>query len=172
MSAGPSQHLQIGYVARAHGLRGEVAIRTFDPASEALFDVDRVLVRRRDGQQAQLTVEHVRNANKELLTTFAEVSTREDAAGLVGATVFVFREDLEPPSEGEYFQGDLVGLRAFDEAGAEVGVVEEIWSHGEVPTLVIRGGGQEHLLPFVDQFVPDVDLPNRKVVVRLPEISD
>ena len=34
-----SPHLQVGYVAKAHGLRGEVTVRTFDPASTALFEV-------------------------------------------------------------------------------------------------------------------------------------
>lgn len=167
-----SPHLQVGYVAKAHGLKGEVTVRTFDPASEALFEVDRALVRTRGGEERELTIEGARTAGKELLVTFEEVASREAAQGLVGSTVFVFREDLAPPAEGEFFQGDLIGLRAIDEGGAALGAVEELWSTGEVPTLVIRGGAQELLVPFVDDFVVTVDLDQGQIVIRPPELTE
>jgi 16S rRNA processing protein RimM len=172
VSAARPPLLQVGYVSRAHGLKGEVAVRTFDPASEVLFEVDRVSLRRKDGTEAEFTVKDVRSTSKDLLVSLAEASSRPACEALVGSTVFVFRCDLEPPAEGEYFQGDLLGLLAVDEAGQEVGRVEEIWSHGEVPTLVIRGGGQEHLLPFVDQFIPQVDVDAGRLTVRIPEIAE
>ena len=174
MSAERTPHLQVGYVARAHGLRGEVAVKTFDPASEVLLEVERIHVRGKDGRTRDLTIAESRSTSKEILLSFDEVPDRTAAEGLVGGTVFVFREDLEPPAEedDEYFQGDLIGLEAVDESGARIGTVEEVWSHADVPTLVIREGKVEHLLPFIDQFVPEVKLSERRVVVRLPELEE
>ncbi|ATB39128.1 ribosome maturation factor RimM [Cystobacter fuscus] len=163
-------HLEMGYVARAHGLKGEVAVRPFDPASESLDYVERVLVRTRAGQERLLRIESVRPTPKETLVVFEEVERREDAEALVGATVLVFREDLEPPEEDEYFQGDLVGLTAVDEAGNVLGRVEELWDTGEVPNLVIRAEGREELVvPFADDFVSTVDIPGGRLVVKPPE---
>lgn len=171
MSTG--SHLQVGYVARVHGLRGEVVVKTFDPASEVLFQVERIVLRPREGGEARtLTVEDTRTAGKDILVALAGVSTRESAQQLVGSTLLVFREDLEPPGEGEYFQGDLIGLEAVDAQGTVLGRVEEIWSTGEVPTLVIRGGPQELLLPFADDFVDTVDLDARRMVVKPPELTE
>ncbi|HEY0093407.1 MAG TPA: 16S rRNA processing protein RimM, partial [Archangium sp.] len=103
-------HLELGYVARAHGLQGEVAVRAFDPASETLDYVKRVLVRPRTGAERVLRIESVRPTPKEMLVVFEGVRGRVQAEALVGATVLAFREDLDAPEEGEYFQGDLVGL--------------------------------------------------------------
>jgi 16S rRNA processing protein RimM len=167
-----SPHLQVGYVAKAHGLQGEVVIRTFDPASRVLFDVERARVRRRDGTEMNLTVEDARSTAKELIVAFAEVGTREQAEELVGATVFVFREELEPPKHGEFFQGDLVGLQAVSEDGRPLGKVEEIWTTGEVPTLVIRQRDEELLVPFAEDFVGEVDIERRLIVVRPPEVAE
>jgi 16S rRNA processing protein RimM len=162
--------LQLGYVSRAHGLNGEVVIRTFDPGSEALFEVDRIVVEPRSGNVQELTIAEVRSGPKgDLIVSFEKVTGRQRAEHLVGAKVFVKREDLEPPAEGEYFQGDLVGLKAFDEAGEELGVVEEVWSTGPVPNLVIRGAVGELIVPFADEFVPKVELEARRVVIRKPE---
>jgi 16S rRNA processing protein RimM len=166
----PRPLLELGYVARAHGLRGEVAIRAFDPGSETLEAVERVRVRTRAGEERELRIESVRPTPKEGLVAFEGVETREAAGALVGSTVFVYREDLEPPAEGEYFQGDLVGLTAVDEAGQELGRVAELWSTGQVPNLVIRGPGRPELIvPFADEFVPSVDVPRGRIVLRPPE---
>ncbi len=167
----PRPLLELGYVARAHGLSGEVGLRTFNPGSDTLDIVERVLVRTRSGEERELRIESVRPTPKENLVGFKGVASREAAEALVGATVLVWREDLEPPAEGEYFLGDLMGLTAVDESGRELGKVVEIWETGEVPNLVIRGNGVkgELAVPFADEFVPTVELEAGRLVVRPPE---
>lgn len=162
-------HLATGYVARAHGLDGEVGIKTFDPASETLFEVERVFLKLRDGSELELQIDSIRTSNKDVLVMFEGIDRRTKAEPLVGSTVHVFREDLDPPTEGEYFLGDLVGLKAVDEQDAELGVVEEVMDAGPVPNLVIRKGTEELMVPFADEFVPKVDIEGGKVTVKPPE---
>jgi 16S rRNA processing protein RimM len=165
-------HLQVGYVSRAHGLGGEVVIRTFDPASATLLEVERVLLRAKDGKERELKLSSARMTSADLLVQFGKIGTREAAKALVGSTVLVFREDLPAPEEGEYFLGDLVGLQAVSEDGQRLGVVEEVWDSGPVPNLVIREEGKEHLVPFAEAYCPEVDLDGRRIVVRLPEYAE
>ncbi|GHG99015.1 ribosome maturation factor RimM [Comamonas sp. JC664] len=168
-----SPYLELGYVSRAHGLRGEVAIRALDPSSETLDSVERIFVRTRAGEEKVLRLEGLRPTPKEDIVVLEGVASRNDAEALVGAKVFVFREDLEPPAEGEFFQGDLVGLEAVDVAGNTLGRVEEIWATGEVPNLVIRAQGREELVvPFADEFVPSVDIAAGRIVIQPPEYVD
>ena len=161
-----SATLVVGYVSRAHGLSGEVAVRMFDAASEALDGVERLVLRSRDGEEREFAVLAARPASKEVLLSLASVAGREAAEALRGSTVLVHREDLVPPSDGEFFQGDLVGLQAVSPAGEALGKVEEVWNAGPVPTLVIRGGPGELLVPFADDFVSSVDLEKGVIVVR------
>ncbi len=170
-------HLELGYVARAHGMNGEVGVKTFDPASETLFDVPRALLKLRSGEERVLSIQEVRDANKELLVTFQQIRRREAAEELVGSTVFVFREDLPVPAEGEYFQGDLVGLTARSEAGDVLGVVKGFLESGPVPNLVIERAGEgteviETLIPFIEDFIVAVDLPGGTVTVRPLEFPE
>jgi 16S rRNA processing protein RimM len=166
-------HLELGYVARAHGLHGELAIRSFDPASTTLEEVDRVILRAKDGTERELAIEALRQASKETLVVLEGVRGRAAAEALKGATVLVFREDLEPPADNEFFQGDLVGLAAFDPEGRPLGTVEALWETGPVPNLVIRQEGKEELVvPFADEFVPEVDLAQGRLVVRPPEWTE
>jgi 16S rRNA processing protein RimM len=159
-------HLQFGYVPRAHGLHGEVVVRTFDPGSTVLDEIERVFVRPRRGDERELAVSEVREGPRgELLVRFEGVRRREDAEALTGAALFAFREDLEAPAEDEVFQGDLVGLEAFSPDGARLGVIEGLFDAGPVPNLVIRDGQKELMVPLVDDFVKEIDLGAGRVVV-------
>jgi 16S rRNA processing protein RimM len=165
--------LQFGYVSKAHSLTGEVLVKTFDPTSQIFNDVERVALRLRDGAEIELGIDSVRDGTKgTLIIGFDGVESRESALRLVGATLLAFRDDLPQPTEGEFFQGDLVGLEAFDEQGRPLGAVAEIWNSGPVPNLVIRGPGlPEVWVPFAEEFVVSTDVKGRRLVVRPPEIT-
>jgi 16S rRNA processing protein RimM len=168
-----SSALEIGYVRRTFGARGEVAIRCFDPGSLVLATVKRVQLRLKDGTVCELSIGDQRRAPQEFIVQLESVSTLSDSKRLVGARVSVFREDLEPPAEGEFFQGDLVGLAAVTESGEPLGKVAEIWNTGPVPNLVIRNdSGSELIVPFADEFVPQVDLAAGRLVVRPIEFME
>ncbi len=158
--------LQIGYIARAHGLRGELVLKTFDPASTAINEVDVLVLVTRDGKEHTLTLESVAEApGGDIRVRFEGMTRREDCEPFKASGVFVRREDLEPPAEGEFFHGDLVGLEAFTPEGKRLGVVEEMWSSGPVPNLVIRDGKEEQMVPFAEDFVKQVDLAGKRVIV-------
>jgi 16S rRNA processing protein RimM len=169
----PRPTLEVGYVARVHGLKGELSIRTFDPESEALTTVQRVVLRLRTGEERPVEIVGARRAADATLVQVAGVVSRSAAEPLRGATVLVHREDLPPPAEGEWFQGDLLGLEARTPEGRPLGTVTEIWNTGPVPNLVIEGAGPEPLVvPFVDEFVPEVDVERGVLVVRPPEMLE
>ena len=165
--------LEVGYICGAHGLAGEVAVRTFDPQSEVLSEVTRAVLELKDRSRRELTFASLRAGGKQHLVKFKEITTRSEAEGCVGARLFVFREELEPLEDGECYQGDLVGLKAIDEQGRVIGTVEEVWNTGPVPNLVIRGPTDlELLIPLVDEFVPNVDLDAGTVVIRKLQFNE
>jgi 16S rRNA processing protein RimM len=169
----PRPTLEVGYVARVHGLKGELAVRTFDPESEAIATVRRLIVRLRSGEEQALEVESTRRTPDATLVCVRGIRSRSAAEPFKGAAVLVYREDLPPPEEGEWFQGDLVGLEARTPEGAPLGRVTEVWNTGPVPILVVQGPGPQPLLvPFVDEFVPEVDVEAGVLVVRPPEMLE
>lgn len=168
-----SSLLQIGYIPRAHGLKGEIVLKTFDPASTVLDEVERLVLITRDGKQHEVEIETVGEApGADLLITLKGIRHRDRADAFRGATAHVYRDDLEPPAEGEFFHGDLVGLEAFTPEGKRLGVVEEVWSTGPVPNLCIRDGKEELLVPFAEEFVPKVELEAKRVTIIPPSYDE
>ena len=158
--------LHVGYISRAHGLNGEMILKTFDPSSAVLDQVERITLVTRAGETREFTINTAgESPGSDLLITLKGINRRLDADPLVGSAVHVRREDLEAPAEGEFFHGDLVGLEAFTPEGKRLGIIEEVWSTGPVPNLCIRDGKEELLVPFAEEFVPRVDLAGGRVTV-------
>jgi 16S rRNA processing protein RimM len=155
--------VEVGFVARAHGLRGEIRVRLHAPESTVLLEVEEVVV----GGAAR-RVESARPTNGAVLLALVGVDDRDAAEALRGQTVEVDRAAI-PLAAGEYLLQDLPGCEVVDAAGAPVGTIAEVMN-GAQPILVIHdGAGRERLVPAVPAFVLAVDVAARRVVVELPE---
>ncbi len=162
--------LEFGYISRAHGMQGEVVVRTFDPTSSVLDEIERVHLTLKDGSEQTLQITDVREGpNGDLLVSFKGIRHRDQADALRGSKLQAFRDELEAPAEGEYFQGDLLGLTVQTPEGVVVGVIEEIMNAGPVPNFVIRQGERELMVPFAEEFVQRIDLEAGIAVLSLPE---
>lgn len=161
-----NSRLEVGGVARAHGIKGEVAIHTHDPDSDILGQVERVYI-----GGVEYAVEEARGtAQRGWLVALAGVTTRNDAEALQGKPVEIAREDLEL-EDGEVILHDLVGCECRLADGTSWGTVVAIDVGVGQDRLVVHAGGMERLLPIVDVFVTKIDLEARIVTVAPPEGS-
>lgn len=159
--------LEFGYVARPHGLAGECAVRVYDASTPVFAKAKKWVALTRQGHEVELRVRALREGPKgDVLAFFVGVTNQAQAKALVGSKLHVHRKDLGRLKEGEFFQGDLVGLKAFDPSGKALGEVVEVWSSGPVPNLVIQGEGEELMIPFADEFVVQVNAGEGTIVVR------
>ena len=76
---------------------------------------------------------------------------------------------LDDPDE--WYDHQLVGLAAVDPAGAAAGHGRGRRARARRPTCSSSGPatGREHLVPFVRELVPEVDVPAGRIVVAAPE---
>jgi 16S rRNA processing protein RimM len=154
--------IEIGFVARAHGIRGEICAITHDPDSTTLGEVDAVWIK---GQR--YAIESVRDTQKGWLIALDGVPDRNAAEALRGAKLEVEREDI-PLGEDEMLVGDLVGCAVRLPDGSPWGEIVGV-EFGLQLRLVIRHGAVQRELPLVDELVTNIDLDARVVTVDPPE---
>jgi 16S rRNA processing protein RimM len=157
--------IEIGGIARAHGIRGEVVIVTHDPDSETLAEVERIYL---DGVPRRILA--ARGTHRGWLVLLDGVATRNEAEALRGRRVEVDRDDLHLAA-GDILLHDLVGCAVRLVDGTPWGVIAEIESvaGGLQDRLIIHDGDVERMLPLVDVFVKNIDLDARVVTVDPPE---
>ena len=158
--------IALGVVARPHGVRGELRVHPYNPESTLLLTEPLLWLRERGGLTREATVEHARPGPKgAVLLTLVEVVDREEAERLRGAELCVPRAHLPKLAEGEWYQADLVGLRAVSAAGDVLGEVVEVVEYPTVCCLRVRCEDGDREVPLVEPWVGEVDVEGGRVVV-------
>lgn len=165
-----SRDILLGVVIGAHGLKGEVKVKTFTESPDALADYG--ALRAKDGRN--FTVVSVRDAKPDIaVVRLREIETRETAEALKGCELFVARAALPPIDEEEFYHADLIGLAAVDAEGRALGRVKSLHNFGAGDVIEIaRPDGDELLLPFTRAIVPMIDLKLGRIVVVAPDETD
>ena len=156
--------LCVAVVTGAHGVRGAVRLKSFTAEPEAVAGY-RPLTDRSGARVFALTL--TGRAKDALVARIDGIDDRDAAQALKGTELFIDRAQLAAPEdEDEFYQADLIGLRAETEDGAVYGTVRAIQNFGAGDLLeVARPDGGLELLPFNHDVVPVVDLETGRVVV-------
>ena len=155
----------IGVVAAPHGVRGTVRVKAMGSGRHFREGIAPTV----NGER--LLILRARETPKGFLLDLEGIENREEAAGLRGAELVLDRGELDPPEEGEFYVGDLVGLEAYDETGTCVGSVVALFETPAHDVLVVRDDneGAERYVPFTHEHVPEVDPKGGRVVLSFLE---
>ncbi|NVB78407.1 MAG: 16S rRNA processing protein RimM [Kofleriaceae bacterium] len=154
--------IEIGGVARAHGIRGEIVIVTHDPDSATLGSVSSIYI---DGIERKVAA--ARDTQRGWLVVLEGVTTRTEAESFRGKSVEVDRSDLEL-ADDDVILDDLVGCEVRLPDGSPWGTIYAVDAGAHQDLLVIHDGELERLLPLVDEFVTDIDVDAGIVTVDPP----
>jgi 16S rRNA processing protein RimM len=163
-----AERICVAQIGGAHGLRGEVRLKSFTADPMAVRDYGPLTTE--DGS-ATFELEAVRPGKGHLVARFRGVGDRNTAERLVNVRLFVSRERLPTPAPDEFYHADLIGLSAVTADGTEIGIVVAIhdFGAGDILELQPRAGGTTIMVPFTAEFVPSVEIASGRIVVQPPE---
>lgn len=161
-AAGTSgKSITLGVITGPQGLQGEVRIRPFTDDPKGLERYKTLQVGNRT-----LTLSRIRVQPNGVIARFKEITDRTAAENLRGAELSLPREALPPTEEDEFYQADLIGMEAVTPEGEVIGEVIAIPNYGSSDLLEIRTpAGKTHLVPFIDDAVPDVLQDEGRIVI-------
>ena len=154
----------VGVIGRAHGVRGEVVVQPRTDEPERRFAPGQRL--RAEGTAHTFTVVSRRDHSGRMLVQFDGLTDRNAVEAVRGTVLVADVDEAEPPAEpGEYYDRQLVGLRACTVDGAPIGVVVGVLHLPAQDLLQIQTDTEVRLVPFVAALVPEVDLAAGTVTV-------
>lgn len=165
-----SELVVIGRIVKPFGIKGDVRVRSLSDVPGRLTELKSATLVAPSGREVTTTVSRVREEDGGFYVMgFAAFSTPEDAAAFRGGLIKIPRDQSPPLPEGQYYEGDLLGLTVVEENGTPLGIVEDILQTGSNHVFVVRGGGREILIPGTKEVVASVDLGRRVMAVRRME---
>ena len=158
--------VQIARIGKPHGIRGEVTVQVLTDAPDERFTAGTQLTVD-PAKLGPLTVRSARWNKDILLLGFEEIKDRNQAETLRGARLSVDSEDADD-DEDAWYEHELVGLEA--RVGTEVvGKVVGLSTLAVQDLLLIENAeGEEILVPFVTEIVPEVNVEDGYVLLTPP----
>lgn len=161
-----TQNICVGMIVAAHGIKGEVKVKSFteDAAKLASYGplLDETGTRKFD-----LTVNAVTKGA--VIAAIKGIGNRNAAEALKGTKLFVPRGALPELAEEEFYHADLIGLTVELCDGTALGAVIAVHNFGAGDVIEVKrttGGTLD--IPFTDKVVPVVDIEGGRIVIEPP----
>jgi len=161
--AKPQNPIQMAVIGAAHGIKGELRVKSFTGDPLALADYGPLY----DADGRAFQIADIRLQKEIAVVRFKGVADRNAAEALTGTPLFVDRDMLpDELEEEEFYHADLMGMAVVELDGAAIGTVLAVQNFGGGDILeVARPGKASVLIPFTKAAVPTVDVTARQVHV-------
>jgi 16S rRNA processing protein RimM len=157
----PRDLILVGVITGAHGIRGEVKLKSFTAEPKAIATYGPLVSNR--GELFEIT--KLKPATDHFICTLKNTTDRNQSEKLKGVELFITRAQL--PAAEIYFH-DLIGKPVF-QGDAILGTVAgfENFGAGDVMDVKIEGRADTVLIPYNEAFI--VEASKEKVIVSLPD---
>lgn len=155
----------MGTVVNAFGILGFIKIRTDSESSSSSLSRYKILHLQINGKWVVHSVAKSQVHDNILNTKLSGIDDRNEALKLKGCLVAVPRTEFPQIKDpNEYYWVDLIGLTVINKDNATLGKVSSLMDSGANSVLVVDGE-LNHLIPFVDAYIINVDLEKKEIVV-------
>lgn len=159
-------YIAIGKIIKAHGVQGYLRAIPYSGLPDRFLHLKTVYIE--TGYEMRgFILDDVQVQDQTSLLKLKGIETREAAASLLRKELWVPEDQQIDLPEDVYFIHDLIGLKVYDGEGEYLGELAEVLSNAGNDVYVVRKDLREILIPAVSEFVKEVNLRQRKIVVQL-----
>ena len=153
----------IGDLVNTHGLKGEVRIISDFKYKEDIFKKGNNLYVGKNHQK--LEINSYRKHKIYDMVTFVGINSIDDVILYKGDKVYINRCEFE-------FSGildeDIIGMEVYGD-NKLIGIVTTILKNSVHSILVIEKNGNRNMVPYVNEFIKNIDLENKKIEINVIE---
>ncbi|MCD4784185.1 MAG: ribosome maturation factor RimM [Candidatus Eremiobacteraeota bacterium] len=169
--------ITIGKIIKPFGIRGEVQVEILTDFPHRFFEMESLfLVREKQNSPILIVnIESARLHKKRALLKLDVINSIEDAELYRNSYLKISKDDLMELEDDEFYIFDVIGLEVLTVEGTNVGKVVKVIPAGyhDVYEVMHPVTGKVNLIPACKQFVKEVNLESRKIIIEpIEELID
>lgn len=154
------KYLEVGKIVTTHGIRGEVKIQVI---TDNLSRFEKGSILYIGEEKEQIIVDNYRVQKNMVLLSFNGITNINDVLKYINKMIYVDIDEVR--DEDEIYYDDLIDCIVFVEEQV-IGVVSDVIEVPQGEILQIKKqNGKNVLVPFVDEFIVEVDIKNKKIII-------
>lgn len=159
------KYLNVGKIVTTHGIKGEVKVKVetddnsrFDKGSKLYLGMDEKHI------NTEIIVDNARYQKEMILLSFNNNKDINEVQKYVGMSLYVDIDEVR--EDGEIYYDDLIDCKVIVN-NEVIGIVTDVMEvpQGEI-LRVKKQNGKTALIPYVDEFIENVDINKKEIVVN------
>lgn len=161
-----NERVCLGVITGAHGIRGEVKVRSFTEDSR---DIEHYGALEDKTGSKKFVLKVTGHAKDDLRVKIEGCDDRNMAESLKGTELYASRSALPDLKEEEFYHADLIGLKVKDKKSSEIiGRVNALYNFGanDIIEIKVNATGKLEMLPFNKQYVPEINIKDGFIIIE------
>ena len=164
-------YLLLGEIVRPQGIRGEVKVRHYTDDPERFYDLDVVFLKRGESYD-EMTVTDARVQGDDVYLKLEGIDDRNEAEKLRNIQLWVDRDNAVELGEDEVFIADILGAKAYDTKGNEIGVLQDVLTPGGVDVFVFKTKKGTLMTPALKEVLLVMDAEEGRIVLDEAKLEE
>lgn len=159
--------LEIGQIVNSYGIKGFFKVVPFTDDITRFDDLKTIYIEKNKKLEKK-EIEEVKYHKHLVLLKIRGIDDINDTEQYKNCYLKIDRKDAVELSEDSYFITDLIGIKVYTEENEFLGSIDDIFPTGSNDVYVVKDElGKQVLLPAIKQVIKEVDIENKKMVVKL-----
>lgn len=161
------EYFEIGQIVNTNGLKGVLKIKPFTDDIKEFEDFESIYVQRKN-ELIEFKIEEVRYVKNMVLLKLQGIDDINEAEKYRNLYIKVNRNVIPKLPEDSYYIVDLLECEVYTEEGELLGKVDDVFNTGSNDVYVVKDElGKQILLPAIGEVIKNVDISNKKIIVKL-----
>lgn len=156
--------LRVGKIVNTHGIKGDIKVIPLTDYIERFEELEWIYI---DGYKDKFYIKNVKYKKNTAILSLEEhddINLVEKFKGDYILIDYTQRRDLP---EDTYYIADIIGLDVYNMENEYIGKVKDIIQTGPSEVYIIEGlDNQEIMIPSVKEFIPEISLEERKIIIN------
>ncbi len=159
--------ISIAKIINFHGIKGEVKVGYTKGREEQLKSLKKLFIKQ-NSDYSELNVQSLKFHKTFAIIKFKEINSINDTEAYKGLNLYIPKDIVvDFLEEDEYLVSDLDGLEAYDNNDNLLGTICAVGENNATNIISIKDSNDKiHLIPFVKELVPQVDLKNKRITIN------
>ena len=159
---------QLGYVIKAHGIKGEVGILLDVDIPDHYKNLESVFVEM-EQKLVPFFISTIAIRKNKAVVKFDDVDDVDAANTLKGCLLYLPLDQLPQLRGDQFYYHEVVDFEVIDNAHGRLGKVSTVYSLPNQDLLAVAHNRKEILIPVKDEIIVRVDKKAKEIHVKLPD---
>ena len=164
------EYLSIGYVLKAHGLKGEIKVEPLTDYVNRFDEIDLVYLEN-NGNYMKTKIKSRRYSKGFAYILLEEYADIDKAETIKGKYLWITREMTRKLPKDTYLIVDIINSTVLTDKGDNLGKIINVIHTGSNDVYVIKNNQKEILIPALKRVFLNVVIENKKLLIKADELE-